>query len=446
MTVTQFLELVDQRVADASPYTHFGFQNISRLGPYQKRASLLQTLLVVQPDIDPTETSDMDMKLENTLSQQESLGSYTCWVECTPKGDQLRIDMEYLPQAIGSGEDVLKSLEHILYALMDLQAEYLISSLPPLPVIEPSKVAHPRHEATMDIRHETVHDYIFNVGRNNPEKQAVVGWDGSFTYRQMDDLSRELALQLRRAGVELGTFVPVCANKSVWVVIGLWAILRAGGVYVPLDTNSPASRHVGIMSQFQSPVVLVSAGDCRPWPKNVLHVIDIDDSFQIRSNTADGDATMFNQQAVASLPAVPPDAVSYCFFTSGTTGAPKGVLIQSQAHLISVLARLGQFERGSSSRVLQVGSFAYDLSVEDMCTTFVAGGTLIMPSEDERLNDIMGAINRYGVNNINVTLSFASLLIPEKVPTLKVLVIGGEVPSVSLYRTWLSSRVHLINA
>lgn len=444
-TIAKFLQLTQQKVMETSRYAHFGLQHISKLGNDEKRGSSLQTLLVIQPDVDPTEIPDMDMELDDVFTQQESLGSYPCWVECVPRGSKLKIFMEYLPQAIGSGDVVLDNLVHILCVLVDSRPEDTISSLPPFPIAEPSRVSHPRHEAIMDVRQETVHDYILNVGRSNPEKEAIVGWDGSFTYRQLDQLSERMALQLRRAGVDVGTFVPVCAQKSVWVVIGLLAILRAGGVYVPLDTNSPPARHQEILGQFQPPVVLVSPGDDRSWPSSIKYVFELEDSFEVRyRGVVDCGSSVLEQKA--SLPLVPPDSVAYCFFTSGTTGSPKGVLIEHSAHLTSALARLTQFERNASSRVLQISSYAYDLSVEDMCTTFMAGGTLVMPSEDERLNDIVGAINRYAVNNVNVTPSLASLLLPEKVPTLEVLVIGGEVPSSTLYNTWTSSQAHLINA
>lgn len=444
-TIAELLQLTQQKVMETSQYAHFGLQHISRLGNDEKRGISLQTLLVIQPDVDPTETPDVDMELDDVFTQQESLGSYPCWVECVPRGSQLKMFMEYLPQAIGSGDVVLENLVHILCALVDGRPEDNISSLPPLPTTEPSKVSHPRHEATMNVRQETVHDYILNVGRSNPEKEAIMGWDGSFTYRQLDQLSERMALQLRRAGVDVGTFVPVCAQKSIWVVIGLLGILRAGGVYVPLDINSPPARHQEILGQFQSPVVLVSPTDERSWPASVKYVVKLDDSFEMRSRVViDIGPSKLEQEA--SLPLVPSDSVAYCFFTSGTTGSPKGVLIEHSAHLTSALARLTQFERNASSRVLQISAYAYDLSVEDMCTTFMAGGTLVMPSEDERLNDIVGAINRYGINNINVTPSLAGLLLPEKVPSLEVLVIGGEVPSSTLYDRWTSSKAHLINA
>ncbi|KAI1432075.1 acetyl-CoA synthetase-like protein [Xylaria sp. CBS 124048] len=443
--IGDFLRLTQQRVMETSRYAHFGLQNISKLGNDEKRGCLLQTLLVIQPEVVPTETPDVDMELDPTFTQDESLGSYPCWVECFPRGDQLKICIEYIPAAIGSGEVVLENLEHILCALADGRPEDIISSLPPLPVAEPTKVSHPRHETIMEVRDETVHNYILDVCRSKPEKEAVVGWDGSFTYRQLDQLSEGLALKLRRAGVSVGTFVPVCAEKSVWVVIGILAILRAGGVFVPIDIKSPPSRHQEILGQFPAPVVLVTPGDTRSWPESVKFVVGLDESLEMRPCGITSDTLSVSDHEV-SLPRVPSNSVAYCFFTSGTTGTPKGVLIEHNAHLTSALARLNQFERHKRSRVLQISAFAFDLSIEDICTTFMAGGTLVMPSEDERLNDIVGAINRYAVNNINVTPSLANLLLPEKVPSLEVLVVGGEVSSSTLYDRWASSKAHLINA
>ncbi|KAB8275020.1 hypothetical protein BDV30DRAFT_237045 [Aspergillus minisclerotigenes] len=452
-TVGVFLDFVQKTVAETSRHAHLGIQHIARLGEDEKRACSLQTLLVVQPDICATETLGMDMELDTELTREEGLGSYVCWVECIPRGSQLTLKMEYLRQAMDSGDLILECLGNLFCALIQSHSDEAISSLALFPT-EGSKIAHPRHEAIMEVRQETVHDYILNVARNQPEKEAVIGWDGNFTYRQLDQLSGRLALKLRALGVDVGTIVPFYIQKSIWVVVGLLAVLRAGGTTAFLDINSPKCRNQEIIEQLQpSPFLIIcSPGIEKWWPQNVKHVVEIGPSHASETmepgleSVDGGDVLQTEVEPELSLPSVPSESIAYLFFTSGTTGVPKGIEIEHRAYLTAALARLSPFERSAKSRVLQASSFCFDLSIEDMCTTLLAGGTIVMPSEHERINDLAGAINRYAVNKVSLTPSVANLLVPQNVPSLEVLVVGGEVPSEALYDRWTSTRVHLLNA
>jgi non-ribosomal peptide synthetase component F len=233
-TVRDFLQIIQEIVAKTSRYAHFGLQNIAKLGEDEKRGCSLQTLLGVQPEIVATSTPDLDVELDTALTEVESLGSYACWVECAPQDHQLMIRMEYLPDAIGSADIILDCFSRIICGLINCNPGDALSSLELLSTTS-IEVTHPQHETSMKFYEETVHDFINKLGMENPEKEAVVGWDGSLNYQELHRLSEVLATKLQALGVGIGTFVPVCAKKSIWVVVGLLAVLRAGGVYVPLD-------------------------------------------------------------------------------------------------------------------------------------------------------------------------------------------------------------------
>jgi non-ribosomal peptide synthetase component F len=113
----------------------------------------------------------------------------------------------------------------------------------------------------------------------------------------------------------------------------------------PSIFNSPDIRLREILTQFQAPIVLTSPGCTRVWPKNVKHVVQLDININMLTGT------------LSTLPMVPPNAVAYCVFTSGTTGSPKGVRIEHRAYLTSAIGRLVPFKRSSTSRILQVSSF-----------------------------------------------------------------------------------------
>lgn len=441
-TVGDLLAYIQKAVLETTRHAHLGIQKISRLGEDEKRActSSLRTMLVVQPDLVSTAMlEDIDLHLDADLTQEEALGSYACWVECVPSGDQLTLKMEYLPEAIGvDGSTILQCLEHLFSVLMLAVPENNISELPLYPP-QGSTVAHPRHGAAVtELCRQTVHEHIFNANQKNLNGQAVVGWDGEITYRELDQLSARLALRLGHLGLAIGDVVPFHTHKSIWTVVGLLAVLRAGGTIMFLDMNNPTSRNKELLSQIHPypKMMLCSPGTEHFWSADVKCTVEL--GADLRSDTS--------YHLADSLPQVPPETVAYLFFTSGTSGTPKGIEVEHRAYLTAALARLDTFERTHHSRVLQVTPFSFDVSIDDMWTTLLAGGAIIMPSEAERLDDLVGSIARYSATDVSLTPTVATLLRPDQVPTLEALVLAGEAPSEALYDTWLATPVRLYNA
>lgn len=121
-------------------------------------------------------------------------------------------------------------------------------------------------------------------------------------------------------------------------------------------------------------------------------------------------------------------------------------MIEHRAFATSVREHSKKMGIDSSSRVLQFSSYVFDVSVMDMLTTLMHGGTICIPTEDERGSlEIVGAINRMRVNWVLFTPSFASIIEPSSVKGLKTLVLGGEAMSQKHVETW-SRHVRLINA
>lgn len=136
---------------------------------------------------------------------------------------------------------------------------------------------------------------------------------------------------------------------------------------------------------------------------------------------------------------------AYVTFTSGTTGQPKGIVIEHIAICVSGRTQSAPLRLGRDSRVLQFAAYSFDISNGDILNTLMNGGCICVPSEDERSNDLTGFIRRTRVNWACLTPSVASLLQPSDVPTLKVLVLCGEPIRQEIVRAW-ADAVYLINA
>ncbi|KUJ11332.1 acetyl-CoA synthetase-like protein, partial [Mollisia scopiformis] len=82
-----------------------------------------------------------------------------------------------------------------------------------------------------------------------PQSQAVCSWDGDLSYAELDDLSSRLAAYLAAQGVGSETIVPLCFEKSVWAIVSVLAVLKAGGVFLLLDPSQPIARLKSIVGQ-----------------------------------------------------------------------------------------------------------------------------------------------------------------------------------------------------
>ena len=160
-----------------------------------------------------------------------------------------------------------------------------------------------------------VHQLVRERAAQAPDAVAVVSGSGSLTYAQLNSRANQLAWRLRELGVGPDVAVGLCVERSPEMVVGLLAILKAGGIYVPLDAAFPADRLAYMLGQVAAPVVLAHDSTAARLPAGGWRVINLDTEGP-GEGAPDG-----NLPELATL-----DNVCYIIFTSGSTGEPKGVL------------------------------------------------------------------------------------------------------------------------
>jgi non-ribosomal peptide synthetase component F len=260
-----------------------------------------------------------------------------------------------------------------------------------------------------------VHSLIHAQALRDGEAQAVCSWDGNLKYKELDAHSSRLGSYLTTQGVGPEVIVPLCFEKSVWAIVALLAVLKAGGAFLLLDPSQPIARLESIVEQTNSRFALSSAecfDTCKTLVKQAF-VVDLTSISKLE----------LNDNTKPQSPASPKNA-AYYIFTSGSTGNPKGVAIENSqlsTTATNIAERLGY---GSRSRVFQFASYAFDACITDIFGTLASGATLCIPSEWERNNGIVEAMCRMDVNNAKFTPSLATNLALENVPTLKTLVLG----------------------
>jgi amino acid adenylation domain-containing protein len=215
--------------------------------------------------------------------------------------------------------------------------------------------------------------------------------------------------------------------------------MKAGAAFVLLDPSLPTQRLKKMCEDLNATLMITSKEQEIPLATQQLlaNILDITAAHP----------TWQSQENPTCMPPsnVKPSSALYCAFTSGSSGRPKGVIIEHKA-LCSLLPSWVQKVRlNSQSRVLQFTSYAFDPCITEMLATLFAGGCICIPSEVERREDLATAVTRMRVNWADLTPSVLRTLNPTQVSCLETVVCGGEPMSQEVQNLWCSD-VFLINA
>lgn len=270
----------------------------------------------------------------------------------------------------------------------------------------------PTHEFCMQ-------DMVAEQAKRHPEKVAIDAWDGTLTYGQIERYSTSLAGHLRESGVETHDFVPLCFEKSRWTIVAVLAVMKAGATIAMMDPSLPLGRLQNMAVQVGAKTIVSSRMQyefgTKVLPEGQRFVVE-EEAF----------THLTDSSTLPDLPAVPPTALMYIIFTSGSTGTPKGVKISHQTYTSSAIPRAAAVGYSEDSRVLDFASYAFDVSIDSMLLTLGNGGTLCIPSDEDRLNDINGVMRSMRINYAGITPSVARILDQDVIESLSALGLGGE--------------------
>ncbi|MET8324609.1 amino acid adenylation domain-containing protein, partial [Micromonospora sp. NPDC005189] len=276
------------------------------------------------------------------------------------------------------------------------------------------------------------HELFTEQVRGGPDRIALAAGDEQVSYAALDRCSNRLAHLLRANGVGPETLVGLCVPRSVQMVVGLLAILKAGGAYVPLDSTYPRERLAYMASDAGLRVLLTEQS--------------------VMSLLPDCDATVLDLETLwpklAEFPDDPPvtgvtaDNLAYVIYTSGSTGQPKGVQVPHRGIRHLVEWQRENYGRDNPQRVLQSTSLSFDISVWEISTALLSGGTLVLPPAGLRMigTDLAEFLVEQAVQNIGITPSALATLPPANLPALRNIGVGGEACPLDLVRVWAKDR------
>ncbi|KAK8131207.1 hypothetical protein PG984_007645 [Apiospora sp. TS-2023a] len=266
-----------------------------------------------------------------------------------------------------------------------------------------------------------LHHLVERTVRVRPDDPAIVSWDGNLSYRELDSLSSKLASHIStRYDVGPGKRVPLCFEKSLYMVIAMLGVLKAGGAYCCLDPAHPQARREYIIRSVDASLIIASPHQAPLFQGNTA-VLTLDAQILDALTPAAAEAASISCTTVA------PDDTCMIAFTSGSTGVPKGI-VHTHSTVTTGLIESAPRQRldRPGTRVFQWAAYTFDVSLSEIWCPLLHGGVVCIPSEDERLNDVEGAMNRMRCEWAFFTPTFSRFFRRYDVPSLNVLAMGGE--------------------
>jgi amino acid adenylation domain-containing protein len=283
-----------------------------------------------------------------------------------------------------------------------------------------------------------------------PEKIAIMFGDEVIDYYDLNERANQLARHLCRLGVGPEVTVGVCANRSIMTVVALLGILKAGGVYVPLDPKSPQERLSYMLADTRASVLLTEQHLIFNLP--VLAAVS-------EIVCLDSDWPEIAEQSTENLrPCVAGMNLAYVIYTSGSTGGPKGVCVSYESAANHLMYIRESFDLRANDCMLQFASLSFDVSIEQTLATFFSGATLALRDEYHwSAANFYPRMKRYGITVVNLPPAYWNLLAQENHTAeqlgidkqIRLVIIGGDAMPVSAVRQWQQSAIgvsRLLNA
>ena len=229
-----------------------------------------------------------------------------------------------------------------------------------------------------DVTDHCVHHLVEAKAAGRPDAVAVVCQDEALTYGELNARANQVARYLSKRGVGPEVRVGLCLPRSVDMVVAILGILKAGGAYVPLDPSYPKQRLAFMIEDAQLPVVVTDGHLAPRLPVHRAQQVLLDTSRE----------TIAQESAENPVGKATAENAVYVLYTSGSTGVPKGVVMEHRALRNLISWQIESFGPTAGTKTLQFAPQGFDVAFQEIFSTWCAGGTLVLVSEEVRRDPI----------------------------------------------------------
>lgn len=324
------------------------------------------------------ETFDLGNIKSKYYISDTNISKFDLSLEIVPNDDVLNLNFEYCTHLFTKDfvENISEHYINIVKIILN-NPEIKLSNIDMLFTEERNRIVNDFNDNYLDYpKNCNLLDLFKNIVSLYPNNIAVQYGEKSITYKELDEKSNTLAIQIINSGIKKGDIVGVCINKSIELLISVWAILKSGAVYMPIYVGYPKDRIEYMLENSNCKLLIVNTT-----MKNVLNakckIIDIK-GFEHIINTVD---FKISEEIL-------PHDLAYIIYTSGSTGKPKGVKIMHK-NLINYIFSFNKLFGNISpeDKLLSSTNISFDVSIWELFLSILNGSTLVLYSE-EIINNI----------------------------------------------------------
>nr|ABW84365.1 OciB [Planktothrix agardhii NIES-205] len=265
-----------------------------------------------------------------------------------------------------------------------------------------------------------IHQLFEEQAERTPDAIAVVFENQQLTYAELNDRANQLAHYLRKLGVKPDELVGICLERSLDMIVGLLAILKVGGAYVPIDPDYPQERISFMLQDTQVKIILTCESLQNSLQNHQTIVICLDKDWQ-----------QINQASLENLNStVSADNLAYVIYTSGSTGIPKGVIVTHQA-VNRLVLNTNYIQFTPDDRVVQASNIAFDAATFEIWGALLNGAKIIIIAKSVLLSpqELALSLKENQMSVLFLTTAFFNQLanlVPQAFSSLRCLLFGGE--------------------
>jgi amino acid adenylation domain-containing protein/non-ribosomal peptide synthase protein (TIGR01720 family) len=382
-----WLKALQTQQVESEQYAYTPLVEIQSWSDVTRGMSLFESILVFENY--PVDTSlqqhEGSLEISNVRGVEQTNYPLTA---IAAVGEQLMVKLSYDNHRYDRATIALM-LQHLQTLLTGMVAhpDLPVTQLPMLTAAEQQQLRE-WNLTEANYPNKCIHQLFEEQAERTPDAIAIVqpeiaslnGYDEQLTqlsqlsYEALNSRANQLAHYLQKLGVAPDTLVAINLPRSLDLAIAILGTLKAGGAYVPLDPAYPSERLAFMLADTQAPIVLTHTSLLDSLPEHQARIICLDKDWSEIAEYPD-----INPASQVSL-----DRLTYVIYTSGSTGKPKGVMLGHRALTNLICWQLENSTLSAGARTLQFAALSFDVSFQEFFSTWCAGGTLVLVSEELR--------------------------------------------------------------
>ncbi len=441
-TVDQLLRSVRAFQVDVRPHEHTALFDISDWVGVGADQHLLSTAVVYERELIGTRLRAKGGPWVHRRVELLEKSSFPLMISAhADEGLRARIEYDTSLYATDTVARMGGHLRRLLESIVESSAETLVGDLTMLTEAEQVLLVDGRNPEPWVGSGDSYVDRFERRVAAQPESIAVEVMGGeSIAYGQLDESANRLAHELLESGATSSSPIALCLPRSPAFIVAMLATMKASAPYLPLDPDYPPDDLRHRVSDSGAQLVIATEATSAALSSTDARVLLMDDLLE---SCAEQRSTAPPRGTTAR------DALAYVIYTSGTTGQPKGVMV-SDGSLVDLCDAVAErYGLTPTDRILQFCSLCFDVSVEEIAPTLLAGGTVVLRSAD--LSSSMAALvdatarDRLSVLNLPSAIWHSLVTHLERSGarlsrTVRLVVVGGEKVSRHAYESW--SAIH----